>query len=74
MLTSSYCILVILAFFALLFHAIHQEEKRVAERRRQYLPHGGVERRKVVRRRPQTGLSRLGWAIRRRWNRLARRQ
>jgi len=73
MLTSSYCILVIVAFFALLFHALHQEEQRTIDRRRQDRPHG-EERRKGDRRQPQTGYSRLSWAIRSQWTRLKSRQ
>jgi hypothetical protein len=68
MLTSSYCILVILVFFALVLHALHLEEKRTADRRRQDLPHG-EERRKQDRRRPQSRLTRIGWAIRSQWMR-----
>jgi hypothetical protein len=66
--TSTYCILVIIAFFAFLFHAIRTEEKRCGERRRQDLPHP-VDRRGPDRRRPQSWIGRAGWALRSRWGR-----
>ena len=59
---SIYCILVIVAFVGLLLHAVHTEEKRVADRRQQDLPHP-VERRKGERRRSASRFSRLGWAM-----------
>ena len=71
--TSTYCILVIAAFFALLFHAIHAEEKRCSERRKEDLPHP-AERRRQDRRREQTRTARAFWALRARWQSLTGRQ
>ena len=67
--TSTCCILIIIIFFALVFHAIHLEEKRVFNRRKQDLPHP-LDRRKGDRRKRTTCASRLGWAFQARWARL----
>jgi signal transduction histidine kinase len=67
--TSTCCILIIIVFFALVFHAIHLDEKRVSDRRKQDLPHP-LDRRKEDRRKKTTRASRLGWAFQARWAQL----
>lgn len=61
MLDTLYMSLVIIAFFALVIHAIHQEEQRKAERRRLDLPHP-VERRHKDRRQ-KSMRAYLFWAV-----------
>ena len=61
MLDTIYMSLVIIAFFALVIHAIHREEQRKADRRRQDLPHP-VERRHRDRRR-KSMRAHLLWAV-----------
>jgi hypothetical protein len=65
--TTIYMCLVIIAFFALVLHAIHQEEKRKADRRQQDHPHA-AERRKVDRRR-KSAMGYLAWALQAPWAR-----
>ena len=70
MLDTLYMALVIIGFFALVLHAINQEDKRKGDRRQQDLPHP-VERRQGGRR--QGGvLGFLAWGFRARWGRFRR--
>ncbi len=59
---SSYILLVVVVFFALVLHAIHREDKRQAERRKQNVP-VAVERRQAQRRRKSLA-SLLAWVLR----------
>lgn len=70
MLINDCIILVVLAFFGLMVHAIHSDEKRKADRRRQCLPFP-VERR-IAERRSRSLTSHLAWAIRSQWSKLTR--
>jgi hypothetical protein len=62
MLDTIYMSLVIIAFFALVIHAIHKEEQRKADRRRQNRP-VPVERRHKDRRK-KSMRAYLLWAVR----------
>jgi len=57
-----YLILVVIAFFGLVLHAIHREERRKDDRRKQDLP-VAVERRKGDRR-GNSVLAYLAWGLR----------
>jgi len=65
-----YLILVVIAFFGLVLHAINQEERRKADRRQEDHP-VAVERR-TGDRRGNSVLAYLGWGLRTRWRRLTR--
>ena len=60
--TSSWIIVVIIAFFALVVHAIHLEDRRKGDRRKQALPHA-VERRKANRRKGSFA-AKAAWVVR----------
>jgi hypothetical protein len=68
---SSWCILVLVAFWALVIHAIMIEEQRGPDRRRRSVP-VAHERRTQKRRRKALFLSRAAWALHRRWLRKMR--
>ena len=64
---STFCILVLIALYLLVMHSIHQEEHRIADRRRQDLPHP-EERRIQQQRKGRTTLAFLKWAARSIWS------
>ena len=64
---SNYVILVIIAFFALVLHSIHLDEKRRTDRRKRNLRHP-VERRKADRRK-SLSFARIAWVLRSQWHR-----
>jgi hypothetical protein len=65
--TSNGIILVLIALYLLVLHAIHQEEHRTADRRQQDLPHP-VERRIQQRRQGRTTLAYLKWVGKSVWS------
>jgi len=65
-----YLILVVIAFFGLVLHAINQEERRKTDRRQEDHP-VAVERR-IGDRRGNSALAYLAWGLRTRWRRLTR--
>ncbi|WP_306602111.1 hypothetical protein [Geothrix sp. 21YS21S-2] len=70
MLDTLYFILVVIVFFGLVLHAIHQEERRKTDRRQEDRP-VAVERR-IGDRRGNSALAYLAWGLRTRWRRLTR--